>query len=260
MRQTVLPKLARAAGPPAVPLVLLAAWAIAAGRAGDAFLLPGPADVWRALLELARSGRLAGGLLLSLARVCAGFLLAAACGVPLGILAGRSAWFTRASRGTLDFFRQVPAVALVPLFILWFGLGEASKLVVIFYASFFPVFLAAELGAEQADPLLVEAGRLYLRKPGAVLRRVILPSALPALMTGLRLGVGYGWRSLVVAEMLAAARGLGALIVEARGFGRTDAMLAGVLCIGAAGILLDRALSAAERAVPWARRQEASRG
>ena len=234
-----------------LPMAIFVLWAIAAKRAGNDFLLPGPARVWTAFIELWRIGRFIPDLLVSLGRVGLGFLLASLMGMPLGFLAGRSSGFTRIAQGTLNFLRQVPPVALVPMLLLWLGLGEAPKLLVIIYASFFPIFLAAELGAREADPGLIEVGRLYHRGPIAVLRKVVIPAALPVVVTGLRLGLGYGWRSLVVAEMLAAARGMGALIVEARAFGRMDRMLVGVLAIGAAGTILDYALRALERLFTW---------
>ena len=120
----------------------------------------------------------------------------------------------------------------------------------------FPILLAAELGVRQVDPDLIEMARLYHGRTKAILWRIIVPSALPAMATGLRLGLGYGWRSLVVAEMLAAARGLGALIVEARGFGRVDQMLVGVLAIGLAGLALDQLLRLLESSLPWLGREE----
>jgi len=235
----------------ALPLAICAAWVALARRTGSAFLLPGPRQVWAAFVELWRNGRLAADLGASLARVGLGFLLAAAAGIPLGFLVGRSTGFARLVRGTLDFLRQIPPVALVPLLLLWLGLGEVPKLLVIVYAAFFPIFLAAELGARQVDPRLVEMGRLYRRRAPDILLQIVVPATVPAVITGLRLGLGYGWRSLVVAEMLAAARGLGALIVQARGFGRADQMFVGVLAIGLAGMVLDQGLRIFEAILPW---------
>lgn len=236
-----------------LPALLVGAWFLAANRTGDAFLLPGPSQVGTALYDLWREGRLLRDLGASLGRVGLGFALASVLGVPLGFAAGRAAGFARLIGSTLDFLRQIPPVALVPLLILWLGLGEAPKLLVIIYAAFFPIFLAAELGARQVDRNLLEVGLLYQRRRSVILRQIVIPSALPSVTAGLRLGLGYGWRSLVVAEMLAAARGLGALIVEARSFGQADRMLAGVLAVGAAGLILDQGLRACERLWPWAR-------
>ncbi len=232
-------------------LFFLAIWLLAFRWRGDATLLPGPAQVGAAFLGLWRNGVFVPDLLASLGRVCPGFLLAAALGLPLGLLCGRSRRVAAYTGNAMDFLRQIPPVALVPLLILWLGLGELPKLLVIFYASFFPILLAAELGAGQVDPKLLEMARLYHHGRGEVWRSVILPSALPSILAGLRLGLGYGWRSLVVAEMLAADKGLGALIVGARAFSRVDRMFVGVLAIGLAGLLLDFALKYLARLVPW---------
>ena len=239
----------------ALPATVVLLWFFLAGQTANSFLLPGPGRVWRAGAELWQSGRLLRDLLASLGRVGVGFLLAAVLGLPLGFLIARRRTFARIARGGLDFLRQIPPVALVPVLLLWLGLGEGAKLFVIVYAAFFPILLAAELGVRQVDPDLIEMGRLYHRRSEEIVWRVIVPYALPAMATGLRLGLGYGWRSLVVAEMLAAARGLGALIVEARGFGRVDQMLVGVLAIGGAGLLLDWLLRLLESALPWSGRE-----
>lgn len=203
-----------------------------------------------------REGRLWTDLLVSIGRVGLGFLLALTIGLPLGFLTGRSLWFAAVSRYFFNFLRQIPPVALIPLLILWLGLGEAPKLLVIFFAAFFPILLGSESGARQVDPHLIEVGHLYRLRGFALLRTIVLPAALPSVITGMRLGLGYGWRSLVIAEMLAASRGLGALIVEARGYGRTDQILVGILAIGVAGMLLDLILKALERSTPWADREE----
>lgn len=249
--------LRRAAGNLAFPAIILILWSFLAGRTANSFLLPGPSRVWRAGVELWQSGRLLRDLLASLGRVGVGFLLAAVLGLPLGLLLARRLTFARVARGGLDFLRQIPPVALVPVLLLWLGLGEGAKLFVIVYASFFPILLAAELGVSQVDPDLIEMARLY-HGHKAILWRIVVPSALPAMATGLRLGLGYGWRSLVVAEMLAAVRGLGALIVEARSFGRVDQMLVGVLAIGLAGLSLDQLLRLLESSLPWSGREEGS--
>ena len=237
-------------------LLLLLCWIYFSCRVHNDLLLPGPSRVWRAGLALWHDGRLWTDLFVSMGRVGLGFLMAVTVGLPLGLLAGRSPGFAAVSRDLLNFLRQIPPVALIPLFILWLGLGEAPKVLVIFYASFFPILLSSESGARQVDLHLIEVGRLYRLRGFAMLRTIVLPSALPSVITGMRLGLGYGWRSLVIAEMLAASRGLGALIVEARGYGRTDQILVGILMIGLAGTLLDLGIKALERFTPWVERGE----
>jgi sulfonate transport system permease protein len=234
-------------------LLLLSLWWWGS-RAGlwNPFLLPGPGRVLSSLGDLAASGDLARHASVSLGRVVGGFLLACSAALPLGIGLGlRPAW-SRRLYPLLEFLRHVPPLAVLPLLILWFGIGEASKLAVIFMAAFFPLFLNALDGIRRCDPGLVEVGRTLGFPGGRILRRIVLPSALPSILTGLRLGLGYSWRALIGAELIAAASGLGYLIHDAESLSRPDVIVAGVLALGLVGSLSDHLFFRfARRLVPW---------
>ncbi|MBS1182661.1 MAG: transporter permease [Proteobacteria bacterium] len=225
-----------------------------AGRAGwtNAYLLPAPSTVIAALSDLVASGALLKHTLVSLQRVLLGFALSVALALPLAVLMSAS----RPARAVLDplleFIRQVPPLALIPLLILWLGIGETQKLGIIVLASFFPVFLGFRGGIAGVDPKLIEVGRIAGLTGRDILTRIVLPSALPELVVGLRISLGYSWRALVGAELIASSAGLGYMIIDAENLARTDIVLAGILVIGAIGLLSDLALRfALGRAFPW---------
>jgi sulfonate transport system permease protein len=187
-------------------------------------------------------------------RVIAGFGLAAAIALPTAALASLAPRLIAALGPLLAFLRSIPPLALVPVLILWLGIGEASKLALIVLASFFPIFMGAVTGLGGVDPRLVEMGRSVGLSRWAVLARIMAPESVPIVANGLRLGLGYGWRALVGAEMVAAASGLGYWILDAEEMARIDVVFAGILTIGVLGILLDRAtLALGSRLLPWAR-------
>ena len=239
--------------PTAVFAAVATIWWLA-GQAGwtNAYLLPAPSAVIAALADLATSGALLKHTLISLQRVLLGFALSAALALPLAVLLSAS----RLARGVFDplleFIRQVPPLALIPLLILWLGIGEAQKLGIIVLASFFPVFLGFRGGIVGVDPKLIEVGHVAGLTRREILMRIILPSALPELVVGLRISLGYSWRALVGAELIASSAGLGYMIIDAENLARTDIVLAGILVIGAIGLLSDVLLRfAIGRSFPW---------
>ena len=153
---------------------------------------------------------------------------------------------------TLHFLRQIPPIAWIPLFLIWFGIGEGSKSAVIFYAAFFPVLLNSLLGIEQIPRRFWEVGKVLEFDYLKFLWRLVLPASLPSIMAGLRLGMSMSWRALVAAEMIAATSGLGYLIMSARSLVRMDEMVVGILLIGLIGILIDAFFIWLERFLaPW---------
>lgn len=225
-----------------------------AGRAGwtNAYLLPAPSSVIGALSDLAASGALLKHTLVSLQRVLLGFALSVALALPLAVLLSTSRLARAVLDPLLEFVRQVPPLALIPLLILWLGIGEAQKLGIIVLASFFPVFLGFRGGIAGVDPKLIEVGRVAGLGRRDILTRIVLPSALPELVVGLRISLGYSWRALVGAELIASSAGLGYMIIDAENLARTDIVLAGILVIGAIGLLSDLLLRLAIlRAFPW---------
>nr|WP_231935870.1 MULTISPECIES: ABC transporter permease subunit [unclassified Burkholderia] len=219
--------------------------------------LPAPEAVWRAFVDASR-GRLQGGLPLaehlgwSALRVFGAFALAALVGVPAGILMGVS----RIARGLLDpvleFYRPLPPLAYLPLVVIWFGIDETAKIVVIFLACFAPIAMAARAGVKSATVEQINAAYSLGGSFAQIVRHVVLPAALPEILTGLRIAIGFGWTTLVAAEMVAATAGLGQLVLNASSFLRTDVVVMGIVLIGLIAWGFDLGMRALERRlVPW---------
>lgn len=223
-----------------LPLAILTAWSVCSGLGVlNDFLLPPPWRVFETGLDLAANGELTRNILVSLKRVFLGFFITAAIAFPLGILTGLNRAVQELLDTPLEFLRHIPPLALTPLLILWCGIGETSKLAVIVLATFFPIFLNTVSGVGHCDGKLVEVGRIMGLGPIALIVRIILPASLPTIMTGMRLGLGFSWRALIGAELLAAAAGLGYMIIEAEEFARTDVVLVGIISIGILGLAMD---------------------
>lgn len=235
------------------PLFLIFAWEIAA-RKGlvDNFLVPSPSKIYVAGWLMLENGTLLEHLMASLGRLAYGFCLAAVLAVPAGILIGKTKSFAQWLNPTLSFLQHIPPIAWIPLFILWLGIEEASKVAVITYASFFPIFLNTVYGVKSVDPKLVEVGRAFMLTPGQMIKRVYIPSATMPIFVGLRLGMSNCWRALVGAELIAASTGIGALITQARQSSQPDMMFVGIFTIGIAGIVIDGILLKTEAGLmPW---------
>ncbi len=232
-------------------LLLLWQWSMARHPGG---LLPGPWAVARGLGELAVSGLLLKYVVASLFRVTWGFGLAALTAIPLGMTLGRYAGAERALNPLVQILRPISPLAWIPLAILWFGVGDASSIFLIFLGSFFPLLLTAIDAVRSIPAVYLEAGRNFGLRPPELFRRVLYPAALPRLLGGLRLTLGIAWLVVVAAEMIAVNSGLGFLIVDARNAGnRYDLVVAGMAAIGLIGLGLDLALRSLEQApaVRW---------
>ncbi len=224
----------------ALPMVLgLLWWAATSAGLWSPYVLPGPQRVWRAFTVMVGRGELALHVMMSLRRVLVGFSISFSLAFFLGALAG---W----SRGTeyygplLEFFRHVPPLSMIPLLILWSGIGETTKIVIIVLASFFPMFLNVKKGIAGCDPGLLEVGRSLRFSQWKLFSRIALPNALPDVLTGMRVGLGYSWRAIVSAEMIAAASGLGYLILDSQQMSRSDKVMVGIVVIGTVGFACDR--------------------
>ena len=231
------------------PLVLLALWQAGASLGLiPARTLASPAAVATAFADLTLSGDLPRHLLVSLARVAAGLAIGVAAGVALALAAGLSRRGEDLLDPTLQMLRTLPFLALVPLFILWFGIGETPKVALVALGSLAPVYLTLFAGIRGVDPRLVEAARTLGLGRAGLIRHVVLPGALPSALVGLRYALGTAWLSLVVAEQINAETGIGAMINLAREFLRTDVILVGLVVYALLGLGADRLVRGLERA------------
>ena len=222
------------------PAAVLLLWHYgAAENIWNTFLLPSPETVWKAFCSALQSGELQQHLCASLSRIAAGFSISALLAVSLAFLCGAFPAVYTQIGGTLEFLRHVPPMATIPMLILWCGIGESPKIILIILATFFPVFLNTMQGIKSCDARLLEVASVFGYGRWEKCRHVILPSALPSIMTGLQLGLGYSWRSLVAAELVAASSGLGYMILDAEQLSRSDVVLMGIFIIGILGALLD---------------------
>ena len=212
----------------------------------SANLLPAPSTVLLTLLELAHRG-LAGHVAASVVRVAGGFVLGAALALAIGALVGLSRSGERLLDPSFQALRAIPSLAWVPLLLLWLGIDEAPKLVLIAIGAFFPVYMGVVSGFRDVDRKLVEVARLAQLSPLSLVRRVLLPAASPAVMTGLRNGLSLAWMFMVAAELIAASRGLGYLLTDGRETGRADIVLAAIAMLALLGKLSDSGMRALER-------------
>lgn len=232
----------------ALPLAVLALWEGAAeAGALNAFLLPGPGAVLAAVAELARTGTLARDAAASFSRVMMGFALSTALAVPTAIALARWRVASDLLRVPLNFLRATPPLALLPLLVLWFGIGEAAKWIVVVLASFFPILLNTVAGLRGVAPQHLELARALELTRAETVRFIVVPSALPVFVAGLRLGFGYCWRAMVGAELIATSVGLGFRIMDAQSIARVDVVYAGILVLGTLGFLADQIFLLAAR-------------
>lgn len=236
---------------------LLGLWWVAthAGWIKPLFL-PKPETIWVAMQQ-AIDGDLDNHtlwvhFLWSMYRVFSAFLLAVAVGIPVGIAMGVS----RIARGLFDppleFYRPLPPLAYLPLMIIWFGIGEKAKIMLLFLSIFAPVALAARAGVKSVAQEQIQAALSMGASYRQVIQHVIVPCALPEILVGLRIGMGVGWTTLVAAEMVAADAGLGKMVFNASNFLRTDVVILGILAIGVVAYAFELVMRWVERrAVPW---------
>jgi NitT/TauT family transport system permease protein len=232
----------RAATRTALPFLLVGAlWEITAHLGlFPPRLFPALEDVASALARLTVAGILPRHAAETLLRLLAGFCLAAVAGVGLGIAMGRSRWAEDVILPLVSIGAPIPGVAYAPLFLLWFGLGNVSAVLLVGFVATFPIVFNTWTGVKAVKEIWVRSAQAMGADQGALFRHVILPGALPYILAGLRLGLAQAWRILVVVELLAAVPwGLGWLIFGAREFLNTDVMLAGIVVIGAIGLVLE---------------------
>jgi sulfonate transport system permease protein len=230
----------KALAPWALPIALLLAWELAA-RIGwlSSRILPEPLAVAQALWTLAVSGELWSHLKTSLWRAASGFAIGAGAGLALGLLTGTWRQAETLLDTSLQMVRNIPALALIPLVILWFGIDETAKLFLLAVGVFFPVYLNTFHGIRSADAGLIEMARSYGLRGWPLYREVILPAALPSILVGVRFSLGLVWVLLIVAETISAQAGIGYMTMNAREFLQTDVVLVGILLYAVLGKLAD---------------------
>jgi sulfonate transport system permease protein len=208
--------------------------------------LPAPLQVLRTAGELFASGELFKHLLASTGRVLMGFALGSVVALILGIAVGLSRTFEQFMDPTLQALRNVPSLAWVPFLLLWLGIDEAPKITLIAIGGFFPVYLNLVSGIRQTDRKLLEVGYTFGFSDATLVRRIVLPAALPFLLIGLRVGLGQSWLFLVAAELIASTRGFGFMLIDGQNSSRPDIMLVSIIALALLGKLCDSALRLAE--------------
>lgn len=223
----------------------------------DPLLLPPPTEIWTSTLELLQAGYREVPLWqhfgVSVLRATAAFIVAIAVGIPVGLAMGLSPVVNAVLNPFVQFLRPLPKIALIPLAVVWFGIGEGSKFFLIFLSCFLTVTVGAAAAVGSVSQGRIRAARVLGASPAQVYVHVVLPNAAPELFTAVRLAVGIGWTSLIAAEMVAATSGLGWMVMNAGSYLRTDLVMLGIVLLGVTGYLFDLALVLAQRAlVPWA--------
>lgn len=226
-----------------LPLVLAVGWEIAV-RMGlsSGRLLPPPSVIYRTFEELAISGELTRHVTATLLRMAVGFGLGTLAGTLLGALAGYSALVRRLIDPSLQGLRAVPSIAWIPLFILWLGIFETSKVALIAVGVFFPVYLGLMGAILAVDRKIVEVGRTFRLSGPAMVRRILLPAVMPAYVIALRSGLGLGWMFVIAAEFMGASEGLGYLLIDGQQLGKPAEIVAAILAFAVLGKLTDALL------------------
>lgn len=236
-----------------LPVLVIVLWeTFARLKIFPAVLLPSPEMVIRSLMDQLKSGQLITDASISIQRVLVGYFISVVFGVTLGILMGISESINKFFILTLNSIRQIPMIAWMPLIILWAGIGEASKIVIIVIGSIFPVLLNTINGIKQTPQGLIEVGQMFKLSKWDLLRKIYIPSALPSIFVGLKLGLGISWMVVVAAEMIAASSGIGYRINDARSLMRSEVVIVGMIVIAFIGVLMDQILSRIlKKLTPW---------
>lgn len=238
------------------PVLLLITWTLVAqAHWFPEQILVSPQAVLAAAGEVWSSGELPDDLRISLYRLAAGFALGSLAGIILGVALSTSVQARAYLGPTFDTLRQVPTLALVPLFILMLGIGETLKIVIILKSTLFPVAIATADGIRNIPRAYLEVGRAYRLGPWTRFRRILFPATVPPILTGVRIALGRSWMVLVAVELLAADTGIGQMMETGRQMLRLDIVMVGVFVTGLIGFTLDRGLRGVEQALlPWKRR------
>ncbi|TSD50052.1 ABC transporter permease [Rhodococcus sp. KBS0724] len=231
-----------------VPVALLALWAVgsATGKI-DEKTFPSPGSVWSAFVELLTTGVLWDNLSVSLVRVAIGFAIGGALGLSLGIVSGLFALADKLLDPTLQMLRTIPFLAITPLLILWFGIDERPKIIIIAAAALFPLYINTHSGVRNVDRKVIEAGRVFGLRGIGLIRQVILPEMIPSVLVGLRVSLSVSLLALIVAELSNAPKGLGFLMTSAQQYFQTDILVVVVIIYAIWGLSVDLLVRGLER-------------
>lgn len=221
--------------------ILLGAWLLVSGLGiFSPYVLPTPEKVLDSFLKMLQSGELFADIFISFGRVLKGFLIAFVLAFALGMFRVFVPMTEKYYAYILELFRNVPPLSLIPLLILWCGIGELTKTIIIVLASFFPMYLNIVKGFTGCDKSLLEVGDVFGYTRFQKFTQIILPYATADILVGMRIGMGYSWRAIIGAEMVAASTGLGHMILFAQQMSRTDKVIVGIFVIGIVGLLTDK--------------------
>jgi sulfonate transport system permease protein len=228
-----------------LPVALAVAWEIAVHVGwSNGRLVPPPSVIFNTFTELARTGELQIHAMATMWRVAWGFVFGVAAGTIAGAITGYSGLTHRLVDPTLQALRSIPSIAWVPLFILWFGIFETSKIVLIAVGVFFPVYLGVMGAVASVDRKIVEVGRVFRLSGPAMVRRILLPAVMPAYVISLRAGLGLGWMFVVAAEFLGASTGLGFLLIDGQQLGKPAQIVAAIVAFAILGKTTDWMIAA----------------
>ncbi|WP_020620012.1 ABC transporter permease [Paenibacillus daejeonensis] len=242
-----------------VPVFILLLWqGFSSANVLSDTLLPSPLQILQSFASLIGSGELVRHLGISIYRAMLGFLLGGTLGLLLGLSSGLGKLVEKTLDPTLQMLRTVPLLAVIPLFILWFGIGEFSKVLLISVGTFFPVYLNTFLGIRSVDVKLYQVSRILEYTRLQQITGLILPAALPNILLGVRLSLGVSWLLLVVAEMMGTSAGVGYMIQDARAYSETEVVFVGIILFALVGKLSDSAVRRLERR--WLRWRDTYKG
>jgi NitT/TauT family transport system permease protein len=236
-----------------VPIAIIIIWGFLTTFTGyiPPYILPSPSQVWISFEQLLMNGQLIEATTLTLTRVFLGLIVAALVAIPLGILMGWSKRLNKLLGLTVGILRPIPPIAWIPFAILWFGIGLNSAIFIIFMGSVFPILISTIDGVKRIDQVLVEAAYTLGASQYQVIRKVVVPAALPNIITGVKVGIGVGLMCTVAAEMIGSNSGLGYLILTSTSMLNSGAAIVGMLTIGIIGLGIDYLFNRVERGMKW---------
>ena len=222
-------------------LIILAIWTIITKmELVSSYVLPSPLKVFNSFIKMIQSGEIFEDIYISYLRVLQGFFIATLLAFLLAMIRVTLPKYNDYYESIVQFLKNVPPLSLIPLLILWLGIGETTKISIIVLTSFFPIYLNTVKGFESCDKKLLEVGEVYGYSKVSSFFKIRLPYAMSDILVGMRVGLGYSWRAIISAEMIAASSGIGHMILFAQQMSRTDKVIVGILVIGIVGYITDR--------------------